>query len=451
MGHRDDSAVKASDLGELRGILLRDEDQRLARLEAELLDPAKLSGHIANVLADSLRSANQDHTRLVSALQDPTIESISIAARQERERLSDALAPVIGPSIQRAIVDSLQKFTQSIEMIAQHNFSARGVKWRLEAMRTGIPFPQVVLNHTLKFEVEQIYLIQKPSGLLVSHLMHPDIAAQDVDRDVVAGMMMAIQDFVRDSAFGASAERVQTIELQGKTVWMCHGAWALLACVIRGVPPQSLRKDINEVLDGIHGNFQHKLREFNGDQGALTDLEAPLKQLLQKELVSEQAPVKKTKGLPSWVKALIAGLVLLVAYLFYVDYLQDARKSRLETELKKTPGVVITDISHENGSWVARGMADPLSFDAQAILARAQLSAKHARLEFVPYVSLAPELVLRRATAALLPPASVDLALDGNVLRITGSASAEWIKRLDATNATLLNVTRIDQSGLRIE
>ncbi len=265
MGSHDDPAIKSGelpdlpspDLNELRQILLGDNWRKLAALEREILDHDNFSRRVAGVLPDSLHAANNTPAALVGAMQDPTIESISVAARKEQERLSEALAPVIGPSIQRAIGQALQKFTQSIETIAQHNFSVKGLKWRVESARTGIPFHQVILKHTLKYEVEQVYLIQKPSGLLVTHLMHPDLAEQTVDRDAIAGMMMAIQDFVRDAAFAESSEPVQTIDMKGKTVWMCHGAWALLACVIEGRPPESLRGDIKSELDAIHGRYQH--------------------------------------------------------------------------------------------------------------------------------------------------------------------------------------------------
>jgi outer membrane protein OmpA-like peptidoglycan-associated protein len=459
MGSNDDPAIKSGelpdlpnpDLNELRQILLGDNWRKLAALEREILDHGNFSRRVAEVLPDSLRSANDTPANLVGAMQDPTIESISVAARKEQERLSEALAPVIGPSIQRAIGQALQKFTQSIETIAQHNFSVKGLKWRVESARTGIPFHQVILKHTLKYEVEQVYLIQKPSGLLVTHLMHPDLAEQNVDRDAIAGMMMAIQDFVRDAAFAESSEPVQTIDMKGKTVWMCHGAWALLACVIEGRPPESLRGDIKSVLDTIHGRYQHPLREFNGDLHDLGGVEQPLQPLLQRELIDDKVEGAGKSRKPMWLYLAGAAFIGWLIYVAYIGYETHKQRGRLEFALKETPGVVVTDLDHVKGVWVAKGMADPLAFDATKIAQSAMLLPKQLRLEFLPYVSLDPQLVLRRARAALDAPASVELRLNEDALVATGLASEAWVTRLKNTNSTMLNVDRIDASKLNID
>lgn len=459
MGSNDDPALKSGegpglpnpDLNELREILLGDSWRKLIELEREIHDHGRLSKRVAGVLPDSLRMANGTPAALVGAMQDPTIESISIAARKEQERLSDALAPVIGPSIQRAIGQALQKFTQSIETIAQHNFSVKGLKWRVESARTGIPFHQVVLKHTLKYEVEQIYLIQKPSGLLVTHLMHPDLAEQSVDRDAIAGMMMAIQDFVRDSAFAQSSEQIQTIDMQGKTVWMCHGARALLACVIEGRPPENLRDDIKTVLDGIHGRYQHALREFNGDLMQLSGVDLTLQPLLQRELINEKAESAAKSGPPWWLFAIGAAIVAWLIYITYGGYQIHTQRLRLESALKSTPGVVITDLDHVDGVWVAHGMADPLAFDNNTIAAKAQLAANKLKLDFLPYISLEPSLVLQRARVALEPPSTLELNMNGRVLTLKGSANDKWITHAKNINLAMLNVERIDFSAIKID
>lgn len=459
MGSHDDPAIKSGDLpalpnpdlDELRQILLGDNWRKLAALEREILDHGSFSRRVAGVLPDSLLAANSTPAALVGAMQDPTIESISVAARKEQERLSEALAPVIGPSIQRAIGQALQKFTQSIETIAQHNFSVKGLKWRVESARTGIPFHQVILKHTLKYEVEQVYLIQKPSGLLVTHLMHSDLAEQTVDRDAIAGMMMAIQDFVRDSAFAESSEPVQTIDMKGKTVWMCHGAWALLACVIEGRPPESLRAEIKSVLDVIHGKFQHALREFNGDLEGLAGVDHPMQPLLQRELIDEAVDSKKGSRRSKWPFFLVALAIAWLSYGAYVGFENHRQRARLENALKETPGVVVSELERVDGVWAARGMADPMSFDARAIAQKVQLPQEQLRLDFRPYISLEPPLVLRRAQIALNAPSTVNLKLNNGVLIVRGVATEDWVTRTKNVNPIMLNVDRIDSSGLSID
>ncbi len=138
-------------------------------------------------------------------------------------------------------------------------------------------------------------------------------------------------------------------------------------------------------------------------------------------------------------------------YVAYVGYETHQQRGRLEFALKETPGIVVTDLDRVKGLWVAKGMADPLAFDVTKIAQSAKLSQEQLRLEFLPYVSLDPQLVLRRARAALDAPASVELRLNDGALVATGLANEAWVTRLKNTNATMLNVDRVDASKLSID
>ena len=61
------------------------------------------------------------------------------------------------------------------------SFSLKGLSWRLEAWRTGVPFHQIVLRNTLIYRVEQVFLIHRDSGLLIQHLARADVETQDAD------------------------------------------------------------------------------------------------------------------------------------------------------------------------------------------------------------------------------------------------------------------------------
>ena len=64
---------------------------------------------------------------------------------------------------------------QSFNHALEHSMSWRGLKWRMEAWRTGRSFAEVVLCHTLVFRVEQVFLIHQPTGLLIQHIVALDM------------------------------------------------------------------------------------------------------------------------------------------------------------------------------------------------------------------------------------------------------------------------------------
>ena len=96
----------------------------------------------------------------------------------------------------------------------------------------------MVLLKTLAYRVDQVLLVDKDSGLIMSEIHAPGFESEDVD--MVAGMLSAIRDFAADS-FGATAEEtpLEEIEFQGLTLILAQGPEAVLALVVRGNPPRT--------------------------------------------------------------------------------------------------------------------------------------------------------------------------------------------------------------------
>ena len=59
---------------------------------------------------------------------------------------------------------------ESLNTTLEHSLSWRSLRWRLDARRTGKSFAEIVLLNTLVYRVEQVFLIHRPSGLLLQHL-----------------------------------------------------------------------------------------------------------------------------------------------------------------------------------------------------------------------------------------------------------------------------------------
>jgi len=86
---------------------------------------------------------------------------------------------------------------QSFDKTLEYSLSVQGLKWRWEALRTKKPFGEIVLLHTLLYQVEQVFLIHRKSSLGIQHVVSKNVKIQDPD--LVAGMLSAIRDFVQDS------------------------------------------------------------------------------------------------------------------------------------------------------------------------------------------------------------------------------------------------------------
>lgn len=180
----------------------------------------------------------------------------------------DILYPVMGPAIRKAIAETLEGKLQSLNQALKYSLSWRGLKWRLEAWRSGSAFADVVLRHTAVFRVEHLFLVHRKTGLLLAHEAADDATSRDPQ--LVSAMLSAIQDFVRDS-FDESAEggtkgrSIDSLRLGDLLLWCEEGPSAFLAAVIHGNPPPALRECLGETLAAIHDEWRTQLDEFEGD------------------------------------------------------------------------------------------------------------------------------------------------------------------------------------------
>src|SRR5215210_1266805 len=249
--------AKTDGLDELRRLLIGPEQQELVRIQEQLDRRDELRPEeVSRVLPEAVRLRSNQDKKVTEALLPTVEEAIGISVRKNPQTLVDALFPVIGPAIRRAISEALTGMVQTMNQTLEHSLSVQGLKWRLEAWRTGKSFGEVVLLHTLLYRVEQVFLIHKETGLLLQHVVAGTSSIQDAD--MVSGMLTAIQDFVHDSFSSQQSDTLETLQVGGLTVWIEQGPLAILAGVIRGNAPQELRTTFHETLERIHLEFSGK-------------------------------------------------------------------------------------------------------------------------------------------------------------------------------------------------
>ena len=146
-----------TELDELKQILFGEEQRTISALRERIVNPRQRAQDMAECLSESLSISADKGSELTQSLQTPVTECVKYVARENTHVFANALFPVIMPAIRRSILDSLRSFIQNINQTIDQSFSARGVRWRLEALRTGVPFHEIVLKQTLVYRVEQVF------------------------------------------------------------------------------------------------------------------------------------------------------------------------------------------------------------------------------------------------------------------------------------------------------
>lgn len=448
-GKADHAAPSTTEeLARLRTLLVGEELRRLDDLQQRLEDPARRTEDVGEVLPAAVRARMAQDDRLARAL-GPTIEdSFQASVRRNPQGLADAIAPIMGPAIRKSIIQAISGMVQSLNHALEQSLSPQGLKWRVEAMRTGKPFAEVVLLHTLVYRVEQVFLIHRETGLLLQHVTASQV--QETDADMVSGMLTAIQDFVRDS-FGETGDGgLQTMQVGERMVWVEQGADAVLACVIRGNAHPQLRVVLGETLEGIHLEQRQALTAFEGDSVPFETVRPVLEECLQSQFKSkpEDKPETKARSKKEIFVWIAAGLLLCAALAWAGLRWHEARRWQAFVErVAAAPGMVVIQAQRHDDGWRLSGLRDPLAPDPSPWLAEEGLSAATVTFEWEPYLSFVPAYSLQRARQILAPPAAVDLTLQGSTLTAAGSASHAWLAAARRAGA-LPGVTDLDLSAV---
>ena len=412
---------------ELRQLILAPEQEALERLHQRVDDPASRTEDVGSVVAEAIQlRRKQGGDEALSVALAPTIETaLRESVRKDPGTLADALFPVMGPAIRRSILETLRSFLESFNQVLDQSLSVQGLKWRIEALRTGRSFTEVALLHSLVFRVEQVFLIHKRTGLPIGHAVASAVAMQDPS--LVSGMLSAIQDFVRDSFQTSQGQGINRMNVGDLDVWIEEGPYAILACVIRGVAPRDLHDRMAEVLENVHREYSAQLDQFDGDSAPFTNVHDELSRCLEHRYKEET----KTKSF-GFVYA-TAGVILVLAGA-WIGWraVQYGRWERLVNTLREQPGFVITSFGREHGKFVVRGMRDPLAADPVQVINTANVNPGDGEFHWGGYYALDDDIVGKRAMSLLSPPSTAILAVKSGVLKVSGSASANWVKETQA-------------------
>jgi OOP family OmpA-OmpF porin len=433
-------------LDELRSLLAAAPKEDVARIHHRLNDPETRAEDVSRVLAEAVALRSAQDTLLTDALLPSVEEAIVRSVRRDPQTLVDALFPVMGPAIRKSIASTLAAMLQSLNETLTEGFSAQGLKWRLEAWRTGKPFAEIVLLRSLVFRVEQVFLIHRKSGLLLQHVSANPGAVQDAD--MVSGMLTAIRDFARDSFGGIDASALDSFQVGDLTVWVEQGPLAILAGVIRGNPPQDLKAVFAETIEKIHRAQAGDLEKFEGN-AAPFERSRPL---LESCLKVQRRPAAGKTGVPrraiTALKVALAVALFGIALAAFFSVRRNRRWNDYLARVAATPGLVVASSERRGGKLYVNGLRDPLAADPATLLAPARLGQEDVVATWRPYQALDPELVLARAKHVLEPPATAALAMRGGVLAATGAAPHEWIADAKRQSRALPGVTRFEDSGL---
>src|SRR5262245_59074352 len=426
-------------LSELRSLLVGPERRDLTALQAHFSDPSLQTRDVSRVLPDAIALRATD-PQLSKALA-PSIEvAVTASVRKDPRPLADALFPVMGPAIRKAIAHTLASMMESLNRTVEHSLSWRALQWRWTAFRTGKPFAEVVLLNTLQYRVDQVFLIHAETGLLLQEVWLEPRAVHDTDQ--VSAMLTAIRDFVRDSFKTSDGDTLDALRVGPLSVIVEQGPHAMLAGVIRGTAPRALQTTFQNALERIHFQLGGELQAFSGDSAPFERTRPEMESCLVTQLRPRQAGASYRR----WAIAGVVALLAIAAWA-YLSFRDRQRWNVYLDRLNAEPGIVVASSGRRGGKFFVAGLRDSLARDPASFVAAAGLPPGAVESRWEPYQSLHPEFVAARARDLLRPPPGVTLEFSRGVLAARGAAPDRWIVESERLAPAVAGVRRFDYAG----
>jgi len=251
-----------SQLEALREILFSRYREQIAELELEL---AELERRVT------------DEDRLAAMIAPVLSSAIRRKIRDARDEMIEALYPIIGETITRAVGEAMRDLARSVDAQVRTTASPRAIGQRLQARISGVSDSEAALRASLPFQISEIFLIHRETGLLLQQMSSSADASPD--SDLISSMLTAIRDFVQD-AFGQGREgQLDAIQYGDYRILIETSQHAYMAVVIDGIEPPGFQTEIRQRLIGIEHNHEEALTTYDGDATALAPAEEPLRSL----------------------------------------------------------------------------------------------------------------------------------------------------------------------------
>ena len=156
-----------------------------------------------------------------------------------------------------------------------------------------------ILQEIFPFHIKDLFLIEKKSGRLMTHITKRMEEGEEIDRDVVSSMLTAIQDFIADSFKGAEGE-LSELRYGDSNILIQHSEDAFLVLVTTGEPPSYIRLRMADLLQKV--SLSLDIKQWDGDSSKLEPIIPELKIFID-ECEKEQKRKEYTKALEELEKA----------------------------------------------------------------------------------------------------------------------------------------------------
>lgn len=258
-------------LNVLKEILLNEEREFdrdiLQKIQALQNSQVQLNERVDPILEERLEKFIEEMPERIG----PAIrETLKTEIKKSQDAVAEALFPIMGKMIKKYIRAEIKKLNDDINAKLKKSFSFRSPFKRGEKRASTAA---ALLKEEYKGVVEHVMVIEKASGILKASFAR----TENIDKDMMAGMLTAIKSFAED-AFAKADQELHRIDYELYTIHLQNFSNYYIAVVISGIYDDIFKDKLEDVLLDFaqfvinkedlnnRDNFTKKLKEYFTDE-----------------------------------------------------------------------------------------------------------------------------------------------------------------------------------------
>ena len=374
----------------------------------------------------------------------PIVEnSVENSINNHREQFVGYLYPLVGSLVRKSVTAFISEFLEKTNELIENSFTAKGLKWRYKAWRTGVSFSEYAASQTFKFRVRQVLLIHRETGLLLKSVAQDHQLNENAD--LISSMLGAINDFVSDSFTPDKVNDQQNlgvVKTDDFTLLIKQGPYALLVAAVSGNTSPHFNVQLQNTLEHIHRLHLDELVAFEGDDLPFEDCEKPLRDCL----VSELRPELEAKKKRPWI-AIILSLIGLSGLAYYIGLWWLNEKLITDIQQTQTPAGLMLHSAKQNSvnGIELHVLRDPNAISVEQWLEQFDIGQRKTVIKQKSYFSAEPQIVQQRINSVLAEFSDINMTWSDTTLSLYGTVSVveynRLSQRLDAVLGFIDNYT----------
>jgi len=231
---------------------LKEEREEIQKVQETIYKEENLSKQISPIVKEHIEFLKQNFPEEFKVVVD---DMITRKIKNSKDEIVNAIYPEMGIMIKKYISQQIQILKDGIE----NQIKGKGILGNLKARMGFGNAKEEIIQNLEPSVIEEIFIVQKYSGLLAGSATRNNM----VDQDVVAGMLTAIKSFVED-AFQRDNEELETIEYGSYRIFLQTFPSWYMAVTLSGTLSSKEKDNLsNRILAFAKAEMAEQIDEIN--------------------------------------------------------------------------------------------------------------------------------------------------------------------------------------------